>query len=105
MNLKSLAVSSVVAISSLLPMSAQAAQTQSTCFVDSGGGDVCMEFIYNSNGTIYIKTAWWNDYSELGHKGFIDCSTGYITGSASTPQHKAAMEDFLRKSCEIAENR
>ena len=104
MNLKSLATSVLIGVSTLFPMSAEAAHTQTDCFVNSRGGKTCTEIIYNSNGTIYVKTVSWNEYTEVGDKGFMNCSTGYIVGDATTARRKEQMKEFLRGLCKLAED-
>ena len=102
MNLKSLAVSTLIGISSLLPMSAEAEHKQYFCDRQGNGGEYCVEITFRDNGTAYVRGAMYNEYTGKGHKGFMNCSTGYLVGDASNDLEYRRMKAFFKGVCKLA---
>ena len=104
MNLKSLAISTIIGIGAFLPMSAEAEHKQYFCDRQGNGGEYCVEITFRDNGTAYVRGASYNEYTNDGSKGFMNCSTGYFVGDASDAQQYRLMKSFYKGVCRLAQD-
>ena len=95
MNIKSIALSALVAVSALVPASVEARPSRVDCGMLDGGYEVCHKPV----GSRSIELVVVNEYNNTGFIAIRNCATGEVSWRANDGFTKQEIFDLTRATC------